>query len=328
MNFDKFELIVKIHRLFGLMYYAYYPTEKKCKYIFFSLNQLIIFAIILCLSSPCLLIDFNCSDTKRTQHWLGFRQLIIFLIVRNSIAIISSIIYSIKGSVFRQIIEDFRKLFNGLNKNQIKKSNAINLVLILTIFQIIVITIAYVFTFQGGIEIPFFKVIILLISEAYLNILYFSTDFYVVYFITYLVLLQKLFIKELRDYRNVSLTVNDMKTIKSKLYSIQSMIDRISNLVSPLLLFVCGAIFNDLLSCLYFAMKTNANLFLAITSYSGLIGFSIRLIIICFSAERLTTKVCYIRSKFFLTYNCIQIKSKSFLFSVSRITRFFKKWIL
>jgi hypothetical protein len=165
MGFDKFELIVKVHRFFSLTYYGYYPTEKKCKFIFCSLNQLIIFAIILCLSSPCLLIDFNCSDTKRTQHWLGFRQLIIFMIVRNSIAIISSIIYSIKGSIFRQIIEDLRKLFNGLNKNQIKKSNAINLVLILTIFQIIFVIIALVFTFHRGTEIPFFKVIILLISD-------------------------------------------------------------------------------------------------------------------------------------------------------------------
>jgi hypothetical protein len=144
-------------------------------------------------------------------------------------------------------------------------------------------------------------IIILLISETYLNALYLSTDFYVVYFTTYLVLLQKLFIKELRVYRNVSLTVNDIKTIKSKLYSIQSLIDRISNLLSPLLLFVCGAIFNDLLTCLYFAMKTNpnSNLNLVIASYSGLIGYSIRLIIICFSAERLLTKVCIIRIKFF-----------------------------
>jgi hypothetical protein len=301
MDFDKFELIVKIHRFFGLTYFGYYPTEKKWKFIFYSLNQLIIFATILTLSSPCLLTDFNCSDTKRTQHWLGFRQLIIFLTVRNTIAIISSIIYSIKGSVFRQIIEDFRKLFNGLNKNQIKKSNAINLTLILTIFQTIVAIITLVFTFHRGTEIPFFKVIILLISETYLNTLYLSTDFYVVYFTTYLVLLQKLFIKELRVYRNVSLTVNDIKTIKSKLYSIQSLIDKISNLLSPLLLFVCGAIFNDLLTCLYFAMKTNpnSNLNLVIASYSGLIGYSIRLIIICFSAERLLTKVCIIRIKFF-----------------------------
>jgi hypothetical protein len=305
MGFDKFELIVKIHRFFGLTYYGYYPTEKKCKFIFYSLNQLIIFAIILCLSSPCLLIDFNCSDTKRTQHWLGFRQLIIFLIVRNSIAIFSSIIYSIKGSVFREIIEDFRKLFNGLNKNQIKKSNAINLVLILTIFQIIVITIAFVFTFQRGTEIPFFKVIILLISETYFNILYLSTDFYVVYFTTYLVLLQKLFISELRKYQSVSLTGNDIKIIRLKLFAIQSLIDRISNLLSPLLLFVCGSIFNDLLTCLYFAMKSIedpgyfSNLNRVIASYSGLIGFSIRLIIICFSAERLVTKVRFIKFKFF-----------------------------
>jgi hypothetical protein len=307
MNFDKFELIVKIHRFFGLTYYGYYPTEKKYKFIFFSLNQLIIFAIILSLNSSCLLTDFNCSHTKLTQHWLGFRQLIIFLIVRNTIAIISSIIYSIKGSVFRQIIEDFRKLFNGLNKNQIKKSNAINLILILTIFEIIVIIITLVFTFQRGTEIPFFKVIILLISEAYLNILYLSTDFYVVYFTTYLVLLQKLLIKELRKYQSVSLTANNIKIIKSKLYAIQSLIDRISNLLSPLLLFVCGSIFNDLLTCLYFAMKTNtnSNLNLVIASYSGLIGFSIRLIIICFSAERLATKLCFIRFKYFLTYNCI-----------------------
>ncbi len=35
LNFDKFDLIIKIHRFFGIAYYGYYPKENKLKLILF-----------------------------------------------------------------------------------------------------------------------------------------------------------------------------------------------------------------------------------------------------------------------------------------------------
>jgi hypothetical protein len=297
LNFDKFDLIIKIHRFFGIAYYGYYPNENKLKLILFGFYSLFIYAIILSLCSPCLITDFNCNQTNTSLANTEFRQAIIFLIVRNFIAIISSINYSLRGREFAQIIDDLRKIFYKLYKNryqnQLLRIKIFPTVLML--FFLFFVIISLVFTIHKGLEINFLKFISILISECYLQVLYFSTDFYVVYFTLCLVLLQNLFTIELRNYQKISLTVNDINAIEFKLKAIQSLIDRISNLLSPLLLFVFGAIFYDLVTCLYFVMnaiKTTEYLSSRSKgSYCGLIVFTTRLFIICFNAERLAVKV-------------------------------------
>ncbi len=297
VNFDKFDLITKIHRFFSIAYYGYYPKENKLKLILFGFYSLFIYAIILSLCSPCLITDFNCNETNASLANTKYRQAIIFLVFRNFIAIISSINYSIRGREFARIIDDLRKLFNNLYKNgyqnQLSRIKLFPIVLMLFFLSFVIISL--VFTIHKGLEINFLKFLSILISECYLQVLYFSTDFYVVYFTLCLVLLQNLFRIELRNYQKILLTVNDINAIEFKLKAIQSLIVRISNLLSPLLLFVFRAIFYDLVTCLYFimnAIKTTEYLSpRSLGPYCGLIVFTTRLFIICFNAERLAVKV-------------------------------------
>jgi hypothetical protein len=91
-----------------------------------------------------------------------------------------------------------------------------------------------------------------------LELIRFSTDFYVICFTSYLVILQKLFKSELKEYKNQKniLTEKLLVKIKFKLDSIQSLIERISKLLSPILLFICETIFYDLMTCLCFTIDS------------------------------------------------------------------------
>jgi hypothetical protein len=141
------------------------------------------------------------------------------------------------------------------------------------------------------------KTIHLIIIESHLEVIHFSTDFYVLYFASYLVILQKLFITELKEYnkRRIIFTEKFLAEIKFKLYSIQSLIERISDLLSPILLFICGVIFYDLVTCLYFTIKAfeYSTYFKSgfLTPNIGLFAILLRLICICFVAERLVFQV-------------------------------------
>jgi hypothetical protein len=94
------------------------------------------------------------------------------------------------------------------------------------------------------------KTIYLFIAELHLEVIHLSTDFYVLYFTSYLVILQKLFESELKEYNThrIILTEKSLAEIKFKLDSIQTLAEKVSNLLSPMLLFICGAIFYDLVT--------------------------------------------------------------------------------
>jgi hypothetical protein len=81
INWDKFELIVKIQRFFGLSYYGFYKSEKNIIYIFLFLYQIPTFGLMLNFYSPCLINDFNYINIKNnTFGTQKFQQLIIRLI--------------------------------------------------------------------------------------------------------------------------------------------------------------------------------------------------------------------------------------------------------
>jgi hypothetical protein len=54
----------------------------------------------------------------------------------------------------------------------------------------------------------------------------------------------------------IILTEKLLAEIKFILDSIQSLTQRISNSLSPILFFICGAIFYDLVTCFYFTIKS------------------------------------------------------------------------
>jgi hypothetical protein len=115
MNFDKFDLIVRVHRFLGLKYYGFYESEKKWKIIFHASHQIIIYSFILYLCSPCLVNDMNCGKVIKLSIDKGFRQIMIFLVIRNSIVFLSMITFSLRGKMFRKLVEDLRKLFSKLH---------------------------------------------------------------------------------------------------------------------------------------------------------------------------------------------------------------------
>jgi hypothetical protein len=259
MNSDKFELIVRVHRFFGLKYYGFYESEKKWKIIFHALHQIIIYSLILYLCSPCLINDMNCGKNKKPSE-KGFRQIMIYLVIRNIIVFLSMITFSLRGKMFKELVDDSRKLFSKLYKRTKNREYFMPIYISIVIFYLFLILFSILITIFSYSEesVLSLKMIYLFITEFHLRIINKSTDFYVLYFTSYLLILQKLFESELKEYNSqrIIFTEKLLAEIKFKLDSIQSLIERISNLLSPMLLFTCGAIFFDSVSCLYSTIKS------------------------------------------------------------------------
>jgi hypothetical protein len=298
INWDKFELIVKIQRFFGLSYYGFYKSEKNILYVFLFIYQLLIFGIILNFSSPCLLNDFACIHMKNgvfgTQQ---FQLIIIHLINRNFVVITSSLVYSFKGLHLKKTVNGLRKLFTEINgnKNESKLFRSLYWQILFFYLNILVVIILYVLTLHKAHQNGLIPAILISIAECYTEVLYTSTDFYVLYFTTYLVIIQKSFVNILQNLNNSPLFLRDLIWIKNKFDDIQVLIDRINSLLVPILFFVCCSILYDSVTCLYTTIVSLKKSYFFGTQYMagnvGVLGFFIRLLIICLSAERVKYQV-------------------------------------
>ncbi len=135
----KSDLKLIMYYVIGLKYYGFYESEKKWKTIFHSMHQIIIYSLILYLCSPCLINDINCGKTIRFATDRGFRQIMIFLVIRNSIVFLSMITFSLRGKMFIELIEDLRKIFLKLPKST-KESAFLKLIYIsIIIFDFLMI---------------------------------------------------------------------------------------------------------------------------------------------------------------------------------------------
>jgi hypothetical protein len=63
------------------------------------LHQMIIYSLILYLCSPCLMNDINYSQNIKSSTNKGFRQIMIYLVIRNSIVFLSMITFSLRGKM-------------------------------------------------------------------------------------------------------------------------------------------------------------------------------------------------------------------------------------
>ncbi len=302
MNSDKFDLFVKIHRFSGLTFYGFYEKESKILHIFYSILHLVMYLIVLNISSPCLLNSYGCGDFKNNKflnNKIGFKQLMIYLAIRDFIGIASSIIFSIRGKRFRELIDELRKLFVELRGSQ-KDFKALKLVMILFYLSLFSLTTFFVVN-NSRKNLNQFIIIVEIIGHFYICLLFLSTDIFLIYFNYYLAIIQKLFGNLLINCQKISLSSNDIQEIKSKFVRIQLIIEKISVILSPLLLFNCGAIFYNIVSNLYFIVKSIENSVYFdenfMTRNFAILLYSIRLLFYCLSAERINSQVFFSHKK-------------------------------
>jgi hypothetical protein len=296
-NSDKFELIVKVQRFFGLSYYGFYKSEKNILYVLLFVYQIAIFGLMLNLCSPCLLNDINCLNIKNNTFGTHFTQIIVHLISRDFVVITSSLVFSFKGLHLNKTVNDLRKLFIEINghKNESKLFRSLYWRILFFYLYVLSLIIAYVLCLHKAHKIGLIPVIFTSIAECYTEVLYTSTDFYVLYFTTYLVIIQKSFVNILKNFNNRPLALRDLIWIKTKFDAIQALIDRVSAFLSPVLSFVCCSILYDCVTCLYTTIVSLQKSYFFGTKYIagniGFFGFFARLLIMCLSAERIIYQV-------------------------------------
>jgi hypothetical protein len=248
--------------------------------------------------SPCLTNDFNCINIKNDSFAIQkFQQIITHLIIRAFVVITSSLVYSFKGLHIKKTVNGLRKLFTEISGNKTDSELFRSLYWQILFFYLFIFLaiMGYVLNLHWAHENSLIPAILISIAECYTEVLYTSTDFYVVYFTTYLVIIQKSFVNILKNLNNSPLTLRDVIWIKSKFDAIQALIDRISALLSPVLLFVCCSILYDSVTCLYTTIISLQKSYFFGTKYIagniGTFGFFIRLLIMCLSAERVIYQV-------------------------------------
>jgi hypothetical protein len=78
------------------------------------------------------------------------------------------------------------------------------------------------------------------IIDLYFFVYDYSIDFYFIYLVLYVMSLQKLFNDNLSQFNSLKTSLSDVKYLKNKFLTIQSIISDINNVISPILLIHCS----------------------------------------------------------------------------------------
>jgi hypothetical protein len=291
---DSFDLIIKIHRFFGvtnLEDVKNSSTKRKWKSILFIFYQIIIY-IILILNEGYLIFKLSGSENlNRTQKITSFA----YYIIRILTGILSSILFSIRSKQFIKIISNLRLITMSLDNNGIKSNNQLkNFSYFIYLFfgyllasDIFLCVILY-FRFN-----LYWKILIEFYSYVYIH----SVDFYFIYLTKYVIIIQKLFNDDLLRYNSSVIKLSDVHYLKSNFLKIQSFITDISSILSPLLLINCATLTYYLVVSCYFFSNTIFNQEY-IKSYKPPIlplyfitNTFLQLLIICLCAENINKKV-------------------------------------
>ncbi len=296
---DFFESIVKIYRCFGICLYGFYSSESKLKYLLFFIYQIIIHCYIITLTIPCMVENIMCYWTK-TRTTSASRQIFIHLLVRNFICLSSGLIYSFKGKEFKSLItglREARNVFDPQMYSKVDKFRSLRRFVylffsVIFLFGLFLMSTTYRFIKVGNT----YLILLTFIAEFYNHPIVFATDFYLFYFSSYIKIIQTDFLNYLKRLIKIPVNDTEISLIKNHFIKIQSLTDNLSEILSPLLLFICGSIFSDIVTCSYFACKllSSKQNFVGFHSYAcvvGIIVFTLRLCFICFAVEGINLKV-------------------------------------
>jgi hypothetical protein len=232
----------------------------------------------------------------------GNTSIFISFTINYIYAIVSLITFSFKSGKINEFITKLRSLIFELNGNQqIIDSKLKSLRLTVYLFYGVLILIIFFAYFSVR---YLRKLYWSFISDAYLFGLLFLTDFYLIYFTKYIVIIQKSYNNNLTLIHEKNLSLNEVKAIKKYFIAIQSLIKELTDILSPNLLITSALIAYDLTKCCYIlyyyigdtcymkfgdiSIETLMRMFQAFVSF--FIGF-VRLGSICISAEKINNHV-------------------------------------
>jgi hypothetical protein len=297
---DAFDFIIKIHKFFGIAYYGY-DSDRTLRqyllYLFQILYQICIYIAIIWLNK--LWLDKSMANNRDFFTNPGGNSFIINIIISICISITNSIVYSLKGKQMKELIERLRKLSqNYANNRQVLNKKSKLIVYIVVIFHSILL-LWFIF---GFVPIAYIiKFYWILIGQFYSIFLVHLTDFYVIYFTNYIVIIQQLFndiLKHLYE-SEITLTSSDVKYLKKQFFEIQSLINTLNNILSPLLLIIFGYFTYEGIVSILLTLRALSNFKdFILTSTIGLAIIIIRLFTICFCAEKINNQV--IENLFFI----------------------------
>jgi hypothetical protein len=115
---DRFELIISIHRFFGIAYYGYDSKIQSFKRILFVLYQTILISGLIWIK---FILISKMIQTDKTDFYknLGGKAFVMMLIIHLLVSILSNFIFSFKGKQLKEIIERLRDLASNLDTNNI-----------------------------------------------------------------------------------------------------------------------------------------------------------------------------------------------------------------
>jgi hypothetical protein len=298
---DRFELIIKIHRFFGvtnLEDVKNSSTKQKWKSILFILYQIIIYTILI-FNQGYVILKFSKSENlNRTQIITS----LFFYIIRLLTGILSSILFSIRSKQFVKFISNLRLFTTSLDNNGVKSKYRLkNLRYFIYLFfgYLLFIDIMSVFIYYQ------YNLLWEIFIDYYSYVYIYSADFYFIYLTNYVIIIQKLFNDDLLRFNSINIKLSDVHYLKSNFLKIQSFITDISSIFSPLLLINCAILTYHLVVSCYFLFNTiltrkytESYVMLILPLYFITNAF-LQLLIICLCAENINKKVSNIHYSYF-----------------------------
>jgi len=301
---DGFDTIVAFYRIIGIAFLGYYKSESKIKLIVIVLYCIAIYLLGLYNSIRDILYFgyFKNSGSK-----LGAKIFYLMYIYFTFVVIFNSILLCFCGWKMRKLIDKLRTMVTDINSKSInyyqrqyncsqysniklwKLKLIISFVLLIYITQrIICLSSFYLQKLSEHQSLTQLLIIIIkLIGAIYFELLQYTTEFILFYFIIYTILIIKQ-IKNIITTNKLINSLNDIEWFKKKMNEIQNIVLLINNLFSPMLLLMISAEFLSIAFNVYYAFIVNDYLIMYIT-YS--LPFIFNLCINCCSADVLHSEV-------------------------------------
>ena len=284
---DGFRILIRFHRLAGILYLDYDQNAKKWQRICLVLWAIFVWSLVALANIPCLL---NCyTEEFKNINGINFYLLNVIFIVFMVINILSAIIYTMRGHAFRLVVEDMNKLV--INKKYLK---SLRLLLFLYITLSVLFILAKIIIIRFHREFHYTD-LIRVWEDIFSEIMADQTGLLLMFFSYFISIIIEELNQSIKNTTKLETNEIDFDDIYEKITKIQKIIKRVNSLLSPclLLMFVLNIFF--LITIGYFVQNYSDSLvsFTIKDVWPIILVHSLRMFFWCLFVDKMNQKVCY-----------------------------------
>ena len=293
---DGFDILVKFHRLAGVLYLGYGKSVKQWQNVGLIMWGVMVWSWVAIASIPCLLtcVTEKMKNITQTNYYLLHFSFVVFMVSN----IFSAVVFTLRGHRFRLLIEDLNK--SVVNRKSLKTLKYIVILSIIISFLFIFGKSATFWT-QNTVNITYIDWL-RVIEDCFSEIIFNQTGLLLIYLSHYI----SIIIQELNDTIKKSFEFEskevDFDEFYERIIRIQKYIKRANSLLSPCLIVVFMLnIFFLITFGFFIQISSDSETYFNYTFVCPIASvFALKIFIWCLFVDRMNQKVF---QKFSITTN-------------------------